>query len=188
MSQQELLKRVVETLDALKVGYMVTGSVTSSLQGDPRSTHDIDLVVDLTGDAATRLHRAFPPVQFYVSDQAIREAIKHRTMFNLIDNFSGDKVDFWVLTDEPFDRSRFERRRVVEALGLRFPVSAPEDTILMKLRWAELSGGSEKQFRDALRVYEVQHGVLDLDYLNTWAARLGVESLWHRLRTEATPL
>ncbi len=26
-----------------------------------------------------------------------------------------------------------------------------EDTILMKLRWAKLSGGSEKQFTDALR-------------------------------------
>jgi len=26
----------------------------------------------------------------------------------------------------------------------------------MKLKWAELSGGSEKQYTDALRVYEVQ--------------------------------
>jgi hypothetical protein len=58
----------------------------------------------------------------------------------------------------------------------------------MKLRWAELSGGSQKQFTDALRVYEVQHSVLDLDYLDNWARRLGVEPLWQRLRAEATPL
>ena len=109
-------------------------------------------------------------------------------MFNLVELASGDKVDFWILTDEPFDRSRFARRRIAEVLGLRFPISAPEDTILMKLRWAELSGGSQKQFIDALRVYEVQHGVLDLDYLNEWASRLGVESLWQRLRAEATTL
>ncbi len=38
-------------------------------------------------------------------------------------------------------------------------------TILAKLRWAKLSGGSEKQFTDALRVFEVQAGELDLDYL-----------------------
>ncbi len=106
----------------------------------------------------------------------------------LIDLASGDKVNFWILTDEPFDRSRFARRRIADVLGLRFPVSAHEDTILMKLRWAELSGGSQKQFTDALRVYEVQHGVLDFDYLNEWASRLGVESLWQRLRDEATPL
>jgi hypothetical protein len=58
----------------------------------------------------------------------------------------------------------------------------------MKLRLAILSGGSEKQFTDALRVYEVQHGTLDLAYLNEWSARIGVDSLWRRLCDEATPL
>jgi hypothetical protein len=162
--------------------------VTSSLQGEPRSTHDIDLVVDLTEAAAGRLLGAFQPDDFYVSDAAVREALDRRTMFNLIDLAGGDKVDFWILTDEPFDRSLFARRRMAEALGLRFPVSAPEDTILMKLRWAERSGGSEKQFTDALRVFEVQHDALDFDYLNEWASQLGIESLWKRLRDEATPL
>ena len=45
MSQQELLKRVVRILDGAKIKYMLTGSVVSSLQGEPRSTHDIDIVV-----------------------------------------------------------------------------------------------------------------------------------------------
>jgi hypothetical protein len=133
MSQQELLRRIIQILDGLEIAYMVTGSVTSSLQGEPRSTHDIDLVVDLKEGATERLLGAFPPSDFYVSDQAVREAIARRTTFNLIDLAGGDKVDFWILTDEPFDRSRFARRRIAEALGLRFPVSSPEDTILMKL-------------------------------------------------------
>ena len=47
MSQQELLTKVVQALDAAGIEYMVTGSVVSSLQGEPRATHDIDLVVDL---------------------------------------------------------------------------------------------------------------------------------------------
>jgi hypothetical protein len=128
MSEQELLKRVVAILDELRIEFMVTGSVTSGLQGEPRSTHDIDFVANLTAHSAERLGRAFSPCDYYVSEQAIREALEQRTMFNVIDLASGDKVDFWVLTDEPFDRSRFQRRRVVEVLGLRLPVSAPEDT------------------------------------------------------------
>lgn len=36
--------------------------------------------------------------------------------------------------------------------------------ILMKLRRSKMSGGSEKQFVDALRVYEVQHEKLDHVY------------------------
>ena len=64
-------------------------------------------------------------------------------------------------------------------------MSRPEDSILMKLRWAKLSGGSEKQFTDALRVYEVQFRNLDLSYLDTWAKTLKVTSLWARLKKEA---
>ena len=64
----------------------------------------------------------------------------------------------------------------------------PEDTILMKLRWANLSGGSEKQFTDALRVYEVQFGNLDLNYIESWTERLQVKELWERLQQEAQPI
>ena len=64
-------------------------------------------------------------------------------------------------------------------------VSSPEDTILAKLRWAKLSGGSEKQFTDALRVYEVQYGNLDIAYLEYWARKLDVGSLWKRVMDEA---
>jgi len=64
-------------------------------------------------------------------------------------------------------------------------VSSPEDTILAKLRWAKQSGGSEKQFTDALRVYEVQYEKLDIDYLEQWVKKLNVESLWKRLVDEA---
>jgi len=47
MPQQELLRRVVEVLQRAGVPYMVTGSLVSSLQGEPRATHDIDLIVQI---------------------------------------------------------------------------------------------------------------------------------------------
>jgi hypothetical protein len=172
-------------LNDLGIGYMATGSVVSSAQGEPRSSHDIDLVVALPAEAAPALVSAFPPPHYYLTAEAIADAIRTGTMFNLLSLDEGDKVDFWVLTDEPFDRSRFGRRREEEVWGIRLNVSAPEDTILAKLRWANLSGGSEKQLTDALRVYEVQRPHLDLDYLATWATQLGVESLWERLKSEA---
>ncbi len=73
-------------------------------------------------------------------------------------------------------------------MGMRIMVSSPEDTILAKLRWAKLSGGSEKQFTDALRVYEVQSERLDMDYLRSWARKLGVEPLLQKLQGEAETL
>jgi hypothetical protein len=106
-------------------------------------------------------------------------------MFNLLALAEGDKVDFWMLTDEPFDQSRFARKLVQEVLGMRLKVSAPEDTILAKLRWCQLSGGSEKQFTDALRVYELQGEKLDDSYLQQWVRQLGLEQLWTQLKAAA---
>jgi hypothetical protein len=101
---------------------------------------------------------------------------------------SGDKVDFWLLTEHPFDTARFARKRPVQAAGMTVKVSTPEDTILAKLRWAKESGGSEKQFTDALRVYELQHQKLDMAYIDDWASRLSVSDLWERVKAEANPL
>ncbi len=109
-------------------------------------------------------------------------------MFNLLDTTEGDKVDFWILTNEPFDQSRFGRKYEENMLGVPMKISSPEDTILMKLRWAKLSGGSEKQFTDALRVYEVQYANLDLDYLEIWAQTLQIIEFWERLKQEAQPI
>jgi len=185
MSQQELLSQVAKILPALKIEYMVTGSVASSLQGEPRSSHDIDLVILMAPDAAQALASAFPEPDYFLSEPAILDALRQRSMFNLLRLTDGEKVDFWILTDEPFDQSRFGRRRFEQVLGQSLPVSTPEDTILAKLRWAVLSGGSEKQFNDALRVYEVQGSKLDREYLIHWASQLGVEELWQRLQAEA---
>lgn len=188
MSQSELLKKVIQTLDRAGIDYMVTGSVVSSLQGEPRSTHDIDLVVNLYKSAIRSLLNAFPEPDYYLDEESIIEAIERDSMFNVIDVNSGDKVDFWMLTNDPFDQSRFARKYAEEILGLQMQISTPEDTILAKLKWANLSGGSEKQFTDALRIYEVQFVELDRDYLESWAENLQVKVLLDRLIDEADVL
>ena len=130
----------------------------------------------------------FPSPEFYVSEQAVREAIARQSMFNVVSTTSGDKLDFWMLTDTPFDRERFARRRSERVLGVDLVVSTPEDTILMKLAWAVRAGHSEKQFTDALRVYEVQRSRLDIRYLERWADELQVTSLLNRMREIARPV
>jgi hypothetical protein len=187
MSQQELLAKVVRTLEQLAIEYMITGSIASSLQGQPRSTHDIDIVIDLPQSKAHALAAAFPPPDYYLDREAVIEAVSTRGMANLIDTVSGDKVDLWLLTETPFDLSRFGRRYFEEVLGMRIAVSSPEDTILMKLRWSKMSGGSAKQFIDAVRVYEVQYEKLDRDYLLEWTLKLGIENEMKKLRDEARP-
>lgn len=154
MAQQERLSRVVRFLDREQIESMVTGSVASIAQGEPRSTHDIDLVVLFRRSMTPYLGDELPPPEFCFSVDPVEEAFQRSSMFNLLWIDTGDKVDFWMLTQTPFDQSRFSRKVRQSTLNRDFWVSSPEDTILAKLRWSRMSAGSEKQFPDALRVFE----------------------------------
>lgn len=143
LQPERLIRKVIQTLKDFGIEYMVTGSVASSLQGEPRSTHDIDLVVVLRESVAQQLVEAFPPPDFYLSEASILDAIDTGDMFDIIDTNEGDKIDFWMLTDQPFDQSRFSRKYAEDVMELRIQVSSPEDTILAKLKWAQLSGAAK---------------------------------------------
>lgn len=186
MAQQELLSYAIRTLDAADIDYMVTGSIVSSLQGEPRSTHDIDVIVAIRSHQIGSILEAFGRPRYYVDHGAIQEAIDTGGVFNVIDTHEGDKIDFWMLTESEFDRSRFERRYAENVFGIGMNVSSPEDTILAKLSWARISGGGERYVRDALGVYQVQEPSLDAAYLDSWAERLEVADLLARVRDEAS--
>jgi hypothetical protein len=186
VSQSQLLKEAVTALESAGVGYFLSGSLASSVQGEPRATHDIDLVIEVDVRVVDALVAAFGADAYFFDDLAARDALARRGMFNLIDTRSGDKIDFWPLTEEPFDASRFLRRTTTTAFDVDLSVSAPEDTILQKLKWAAASGGSERQVRDALGVYEFHLGTLDEEYLDRWASELGVAELLGEVRTAAS--
>ncbi|MFO8011233.1 MAG: hypothetical protein R6U89_10550 [Dehalococcoidia bacterium] len=133
------------------------------------------------------LHHSLSQTIIFDQD-AITDAINHDGMFNLNNTSTEDKVDFRMLTDQPFDRSRFTRKYSEDVMGMKMVVTTPEDTILAKLNWARQSGGSEKQYTDALRVFEVQFEKLDIEYLKRWAKEPGIEDLLKQLDEEAETL
>ena len=110
MSQQELLRIITRALEGIDIPYMVTGSFASSLQGEPRATHDIDIVITLDPSQVNKIIQSFPSTEFYINPQSIVHAINQQGMFNIIHSREGLKIDFWILTDSPFDQSRFSRR------------------------------------------------------------------------------
>ena len=75
LQPERLMRKAIQTLEDAGIEYMVTGSVASSLQGEPRSTHDIDLVVALQRSAIQKLIDAFPPPDFYASEAIILDTI-----------------------------------------------------------------------------------------------------------------
>lgn len=183
MTQVEVLKRVLDLLDAHGVPYMITGSFASNYHGSPRATQDADIVIEID---APRLERLLAVLQdeFYVSEEAAHEALQRREMFNVVHFDTGFKIDLIIRKDRPYSEQEFERRQEGDLLGRKAMFASAEDTILSKLEWSSL-GASERQSQDALKVALVQGDRLDWAYLNRWAKVIGVEKLLQRLRREA---
>ncbi len=184
---QGLLARLVRLLDDAGVPFMIAGSFASSAHGMPRTTQDVDIVIDPpTPEALEALVRAMPPETYYVDPDAARDALRRRTMFNAIDQASGWKVDFILRKDRAFSREEFSRRVQVSLLGVSVHAATAEDTIIAKVEWSAQAGGSERQRRDIAGILATTGDQLDIAYVERWVRELGLEDEWHRAR--ATPL
>ena len=177
------LKSMTKLLDDAGIPSMVAGSVGSSFHGRPRATQDADIVIDPEEDQFTSF-LAIVQQGYYVSREAALDALRRRTMFNIIDLERGWKADLIIRKDRPFSRQEFERRRQIDAMGQTLWVVSPEDIILSKLEWMK-GRESDIQYSDALGVAAAQWGNLDLEYLRKWAGQLGVENMLTRLLKEA---
>jgi hypothetical protein len=172
----EFVKDIVSRLARGGVPYAITGSIASNYWGVPRLTHDVDIVVVLALPQVEPVVRAFAD-RYYVSEAGARQAVLSRGMFNVLDTAAGFKADLWVPGDDPFTQSLLDRRRRVELLaGFTADIGAPEDVLLHKLVWHQLTP-SERQLADAAGIAAVQAGQLDLAYMRQWAARQSTADL-----------
>lgn len=189
MEQSDLLCYVVEVFDRLGIRYFVTGSVATVFYGEPRFTNDIDFVVDLQDSKISDFCRSFPGNEFYVSEEAAREAVQAGSQFNIIHPASGLKADVIVSRNSTFDLARFARRAAVpQSSGSKVYFSSPEDVIIRKMV-AYLEGGAEKHLRDIAGVVKISGSDLDNEYVCNWAHQLGLTEIWQAIlnRTSSCP-
>lgn len=180
MTLVRILRLLVESMEELGIGYMLTGSLASSFHGDPRATQDIDLVIDGERRALDALGARLRESGFYADAEAIKHASEVRGVFNAIDPSSGWKVDFILLKDRPFSRSEFDGRVSVEVAGLSLSLVRPDDMVVAKLEWAKL-GESDQQLRDVLGILMVQGPALDRVRIERWVEELALEPQWARV-------
>jgi hypothetical protein len=168
----------VDALERLGVPYMLVGSLASIAYGEPRLTQDIDIVVALSEHDVHAFCAAFPDPEFYVSEPAVRDAVRRRFPFNVIHPTSGNKIDFMLPRDDEWGSGQIERRRRVRILPDREAFAAsPEDVILGKL-WYYAEGGSEKHLRDITGMLCATDTKVDRNEVARWAARLGLQDIW----------
>ena len=186
IEQKKSLEKLICIIESTGIPYAVCGSLSSGFHGQPRATNDADIIIAPTRDQLDMLLKSLE-AGYYVSPEAAFDAVKIRSMFNVIDMELGWKADLIFRQDTPYQLSKFNRRRRVKLMGIDLWVLSPEDVILSKLDWAKDSG-SDLQFRDVFGVIKVQWDKLDWDYLRHWAKELDVEKNLEKVIEEVRKL
>jgi hypothetical protein len=175
MTEQGLLLDCLRRLNSRGISYMLTGSMASNAWGIPRTTHDLDFVIQLPPSRVPNFVEAFQSEDYFVDEAMVHSAYQPPNQFNVIHIPSALKVDFWILKSNEFEREMFRRKLKDSWMGEPVWIATAEDVVLHKLYWNRLTP-SDRQLGDVAGIVAVQKGNLDEAYLRQWAAKLGVES------------
>lgn len=178
---------VIDALETLNISYFIGGSFASAIHGVARATRDADLIAEVRQVHAEPLVRLLQAT-FYIQAEDIRDALMHRSSFNLVHLDTSFKVDIFVMKERPFDRIQFARRIRAPITGASTRAvyfATSEDTILAKLEWYRMGNEvSDRQWNDVIGVLKLQ-AAIDTGYLRQWAPPLGLTDLLERALAEA---
>ena len=126
MTPEELLCKIAKILEKLNIPYIVTGGFAVAVLAKPRFTADIDIVIELIPRKVSQLSKELLSIDkdVYVSEEAIKDAIKNKGEFNFIHPQTGLKVDFWM---KRYLFEQFKRAIVKKIDGQEVKFISPED-------------------------------------------------------------
>ena len=178
----ELLKTVsafTSRLDTLGLEYFVTGSVAGVIYGEPRVTHDVDIVLRLPEVKIGEFCDAFPIDDFYCPpEEILREEVRRgaRGHLNLIAHQTGFRADIYLAQKDPLHVWALANCKRISALEVQLPVAPPEYVIVRKLQFFA-EGGSDKHLNDIRGMLRVSASELDIEVARHWAKKLGLSHL-----------
>jgi len=181
--QGQLLKDITSFLQRNKIPYMITGAWNVIFYARPRASHDIDFVIEAKIDDIEKIKKTFTALShdFLVQEDQIEEAIVKSLSFNILHLPTMLKLDFWILQNDEFNKTRFLRKKRKRILDQFMYIASAEDTILKKLLWYK-DTKIEKHLIDAAFVYQIQNNNLDKRYLSKWVKKHKTSDLLEELK------
>ena len=151
--------------------------------GEPRVTHDIDLVIFFRLQDISKLAEAYPSPEFYVPPpEAIAAELARGKggQFNVIHPDSGFKADFFLTSHDELQTWAFRNVVQYQFQKTTIRLGPPEYVIISKLEYYR-EGGSEKHIRDIRSMLAVSGDKIDRPILNEWISRRGLEAEWRKV-------
>jgi hypothetical protein len=182
-SLEHFLRTIIDSLPSPSPLYCLVGALALGAWGRIRSTKDIDLLMVAEESQRTQLLVSLTAKGFKVDqkwlDQNPFAADRVNRLFHA--SFQDIPLDVIFVADK-HEEETLRRRRPFTIIGIQTWVCGPEDLILMKLK-----ASRPHDFEDAMSIAKNPNLQLDLDYLWSWAERLGLQSELHYVLISAKP-
>lgn len=126
MNVSDVLGRISKHLDQRGIDYMLVGSFASTYFGASRTTADVDFVIEATPEQLRGLVPDLQSDNYYAELDAALDALKHESLFNLIDNQTDWKIDLIFRKSRAFDREEFRRRVPAKLFDIQLSVASED--------------------------------------------------------------
>lgn len=167
MQEHNLFKIYIDKLNHLNLNYFVTGSVAVIMYGEPRLTHDIDIVIFIADIDICKFINEFSETEFYVPPvEVIKNEIKRgiRGHFNLIHHETGFKADIYPIGNDPLHMWAMKNRKEFKIENASTFIAPPEYVIIRKLEYYE-EGDSDKHIRDIKSILQNYNSKIDFNFI-----------------------
>lgn len=182
MPGPDLIEIFVSRINRLESRYMLTGSLAAVLYGEPRLTHDVDIVIELALTKLNDFLSIFPEDQYSVPPlEVVRIEVQrpNRGHCNVIHFESGLKADLYFMGKDPLHLWAMQHRRDVTIASESIWIAPPEYVIIKKLAFYK-EGGSEKHLRDIRLMLEHSSSSISFPFIKEQVTQLGLSQEWHK--------
>jgi hypothetical protein len=180
MEEPNLFQIFINHLNKLEIRYMVTGAVAAIVYGEPRLTHDIDLVIELNTEGIKKIVESFSPKEFYCPpEENIKLEMKRssRGHFNIIHFETGFKADCYLMGQDELHHWGMLHRKEFIVEGEPIWVAPPEYVILRKLEYYQ-EGKSQKHLMDIANMLRISSPQIDFPQLQDKIRNYSLEREW----------
>lgn len=181
MQEPNLFLIFAGRLNKLGIPYMITGSVASIIYGEPRLTHDIDIVIDIPCNLTDKFSSMFPFDDFYLptkevlTNEILRESRGH---CNIIHHETGFKADIYFAGNNSFQHWALSNVKIIDFSGEQLPIAPIEYVIIKKLEFYK-EGNAQKHLRDIISMMQNSKDIIDEKLLKNYLKEFGLEKEWN---------
>ncbi|NIQ04960.1 MAG: hypothetical protein GWO20_04260 [Candidatus Korarchaeota archaeon] len=129
----DVIRRTLRVLRKVELEFVIVGGVAVIIEGEPRTTRDVDVIVEAPSSDLKTLLQTFAEENFEVLPNSV-ETLRRQSRVTILDQKSSLTVDV-KRANTKIDHLALANKRIYSYQDLEIPIPSPELILLGKLTY-----------------------------------------------------